>query len=123
MSPSSIVGPDDLLLVTGAGGFIGPRLLERLVSRGYRNLRAFVRPSSNLAALEALTRRLPADSRLEIVTGNLLSREDCAAACAGVAIVFHLAAARGEKSIPDAFMNSVVTTRNVLDACRSEPAF
>ena len=30
--------------------------------------------------------------------------------------MYHLAAGRGEKSYPDAFMNSVVTTRNLLDA-------
>jgi nucleoside-diphosphate-sugar epimerase len=118
-----IAGPDDLLLVTGASGFIGSRLLEKLVAHGYRNLRAFVRPSSHVAGLEALAARLPAGGRLDVVTGNLLSREDCAAACARVAIVFHLAAARGEKSIPDAFMNSVVTTRNLLDACRPQPTF
>jgi nucleoside-diphosphate-sugar epimerase len=32
-------------------------------------------------------------------------------------VVYHLAAGRGEKSFPDAFMNSVVTTRNLLEAC------
>jgi nucleoside-diphosphate-sugar epimerase len=32
-------------------------------------------------------------------------------------VVLHLAAGRGEKFYPDAFMNSVVTTRNLLDAC------
>jgi len=32
-------------------------------------------------------------------------------------VVFHLAAGTGEASFPDAFMNSVVTTRNLLDAC------
>ena len=34
-------------------------------------------------------------------------------------VIFHLAAGRGEKSFPDAFMNSVVTTRNLLDAAAS----
>jgi nucleoside-diphosphate-sugar epimerase len=33
-----------------------------------------------------------------------------------VALIIHLAAGTGEKSFPDAFMNSVVTTRNLLDA-------
>lgn len=117
---ASIIGPDDLLLVTGASGFIGARLLERLVAHGFRNIRAFVRPSSDVAGLEALAARMRARGRLEFVTGNLLSREDCAVACAGVTVVFHLAAARGEKSIPDAFMNSVVTTRNLLDAYRQQ---
>jgi nucleoside-diphosphate-sugar epimerase len=33
-----------------------------------------------------------------------------------VAVIYHLAAGTGEKSYPDAFMNSVITTRNLLDA-------
>jgi nucleoside-diphosphate-sugar epimerase len=119
--PDPIVRPDDLLLVTGASGFIGSRVLENLVARGFRNLRVLVRPSSQVGRLQALAGRLPARTRLDIVTGNLLSREDCAAVCANVAVVFNLAAARGEKSIPDAFMNSVVTTRNLLDACPPPP--
>jgi len=52
-----------------------------------------------------------------VIKGNLLSREDCTTATKDVAVIFHLAAGRGEKSFPDAFMNSVVTTRNLLDAC------
>jgi nucleoside-diphosphate-sugar epimerase len=32
-------------------------------------------------------------------------------------VVCHLAAGTGQSSFPDAFMNSVVTTRNLLDAC------
>src|SRR5262245_46946374 len=117
-SPGAIVNQDDLVVVTGASGFIGTRLLERLVAHGYRNIRALVRPSSQVAAVEAIAARLPAGCRLTVVTGNLLSRVDCATLCDGAAVVFHLAAARGEKSVPDAVMNSVVTTRNLLDACR-----
>jgi nucleoside-diphosphate-sugar epimerase len=51
-----------------------------------------------------------------VIEGNLLSPNDCQAAVSGAAVIYHLAAARGEKSIPDAFMNSVVTTRNLVDA-------
>jgi nucleoside-diphosphate-sugar epimerase len=51
-----------------------------------------------------------------VLKGNLLSRADCEAACKDVAVIFHLAAGTGEKSFPDAFMNSVVTTRNLLEA-------
>ncbi len=31
-------------------------------------------------------------------------------------VIFHLAAGTGEKSFPDAFLNSVVATRNLLEA-------
>jgi nucleoside-diphosphate-sugar epimerase len=111
-----IVGPDDLLLVTGAAGFIGSRLVEHLLDRGFRNLRCFARPLSNGARVEALSGPGHDVARVEVFKGNLLSAEDCAAAAKDVAVIFHLAAGTGEKSFPDAFMNSVVTTRNLLEA-------
>lgn len=114
---SFIISPDDRILVTGAAGFIGVRVVEDLLDRGFRNLACFVRPSSKLAGLEALIERQPRSARIDIVKGNLLSRADCEAACKDAAVVLHLAAGTGEKSFSDAFMNSVVTTRNLLDAC------
>jgi len=42
-------------------------------------------------------------------------RDDCKKAIAGAAVVFHLAAGRGEKSYAGSYMNSVVTTRNLLE--------
>jgi nucleoside-diphosphate-sugar epimerase len=110
-----IIGPDDPILVTGATGFIGARVVQNLLDRGFRNLRCFARPFGKVATLEAF-REGPHDSRLELVTGNLLSPEDCAAATKDAAVIFHLAAGTGGKSFPDAFMNSVVTTRNLLEA-------
>src|SRR5258708_1529188 len=111
-----IAGPDDPILITGAAGFIGTRLLERLLDRGFRNLRCFTRPSSQLARIEALRARYLNRARIELIRGNLGSMEDCVASTKDVAVVYHLAAGRGEKSFPDAFMNSVVTTRNLLEA-------
>jgi len=112
-----IIGPDDPILITGATGFIGSRLIESLLDRGFRNLRCFARPSSEVARVDALARRRRDGAGVEVIKGNLLSREDCTTATKDVAVIFHLAAGRGEKSFPDAFMNSVVTTRNLLDAC------
>src|SRR5207245_3221517 len=111
-----IIGPDDPNLVTGATGFIESRVVESLLDRGFRNLRCLARPSSEEARLEAIATRQRDVARIEVVKGNLLSREDCAAATKDVAVIFHLAAGAGEKSFPDAFMNSVVTTRNLLEA-------
>ncbi|MGC2528005.1 MAG: NAD(P)-dependent oxidoreductase, partial [Candidatus Acidiferrum sp.] len=111
-----IVGQDDRILVTGATGFIGARLVANLLDRGFRNLRCFARPSSASARVDSLFAKAGVSGRVEIMKGNLLSREDCNAATNDVAVIFHLAAGRGEKSFPDAFMNSVVTTRNLLEA-------
>src|ERR1700720_434667 len=111
-----IVGPDDRILVTGAAGFIGSRVLQCLLDRGFRNLVCFVRPSSELAGIEAIIERRPPGARIEVLKGNLLSREDCETACKDVALILHLAAGIGEKSFPDAFLNSVVATRNLLEA-------
>lgn len=111
-----VVGPEDRILVTGATGFIGSRVLDCLLDRGFRNLRCFVRPSSELSGIETIAKRRSQEARIEVLKGNLLSRQDCEAASKEVTAIFHLAAGTGEKSFPDAFMNSVVATRNLLDA-------
>jgi nucleoside-diphosphate-sugar epimerase len=110
-----IIGPDDPILVTGAAGFIGPALIESLLNRGLRNLRAFVRPSSDVARLDVIATRYK-QACVEVVRGNLLSREDCLTATKDVAVIFHLAAGTGEKSFANAYVNSVVATRNLLEA-------
>lgn len=114
-SKSFIISSEDPILVTGAAGFIGSRVVENLLSRGFRHLVCFGRPSGKLAAIEDIANLYPS-ARIRFVEGNLLSRQDCQAACKDAALIIHLAAGTGEKSFPDAFMNSVVTTRNLLDA-------
>jgi nucleoside-diphosphate-sugar epimerase len=102
--------------VTGAAGFIGSRVVEGLLNRGFRNLICFGRPSGKLDRIEDILKHGPPGARIRVLKGNLLSRQDCETACKDVALIIHLAAGTGEKSFPDAFMNSVVTTRNLLDA-------
>jgi nucleoside-diphosphate-sugar epimerase len=103
------------ILVTGSNGFIGVKVVEALLDRGFRNLRCFARPSSRLENLTKLLVRFGLEARELIVLGDLGSPDDCRRAAEGVEIVFHLAAGF-DKSFAGAFMNSVLTTRNLLDA-------
>ena len=118
-SPESHVGgqyllsPDERILITGAAGFIGFAVVESLLRLGFRNLVCFTRKSGNETKLQRLADSHP---QIKIFKGNLLTPKDCEAACQDVSVIFHLAAGTGEKSYPDAFMNSVVTTRNLLEA-------
>jgi nucleoside-diphosphate-sugar epimerase len=119
MQSQYILRQSDPVLVTGAGGFIGSRVVKGLLELGFENVRCFVRSAESGKRLEVLANAGGFAQRMRIATGNLLSPTDCANAAAGAKIIFHLAAGRGEKSYPDAFMNSVVTTRNLLNAVDS----
>ena len=110
-----ITSRDERILITGSSGFIGAKVLEKLLECGFKNLRCFVRPSSNLSRLQYYLNKVSAETNVEIVKGDLLSRDDCKAATEGVSIIYHLAAGI-EKSFAGAFMNSALATRNLMDA-------
>ncbi len=114
-----IVSRDETVLVTGAGGFIGTRVVHTLLEYGFRHVRCFVRPSSNLTRLREVTASRERGAAVDVVEGNLLKPEDCARAAAGARVIFHLAAGT-DKSFAGCFMNSVLTTRNLLDAAVSD---
>jgi len=107
----------DSILITGANGFIGTRVLQTLLDYGFGRIRCFVRPSSNLQGIKKVLSYYE-KGRVEIFEGNLLTKEDCEKAAEGICIVYNLAAGKGEKSYPSAYMNSVVTTRNLIEACK-----
>jgi nucleoside-diphosphate-sugar epimerase len=109
-----IAGPDDQVLVTGANGFIGSWVVRTLLTRGFKKIRCLTRTASGSATLDRIRAEF-ATSSLEVVGGNLLSRESCEMIVDGVAVVYHLAAGV-EKTFPGCVLNSVVTTRNLLDA-------
>jgi 2-alkyl-3-oxoalkanoate reductase len=102
------------VLVTGAAGFIGSRVVASLLRHGFSNIRCLVRPSSDLLSLRSALGEED-EMKCQIIEGNLLSREDCAKATEGARIIYHLVAGRG-KYFPYCFQNSVVTTRNLLEA-------
>jgi nucleoside-diphosphate-sugar epimerase len=111
-----IVASDAPILVTGAAGFIGTRVVGSLLGRGYRNVRCLARSTGNLARLKEVIQNFGEDRHAKIIIGNLLSRKDCTLLAKDAVLIYHLAAGMGIKSFSDAILNSVVTTRNLLDA-------
>ncbi|MCC6544765.1 MAG: NAD(P)-dependent oxidoreductase [Nitrospirae bacterium] len=108
-----IVTYSDPILVTGSNGFIGSRVVDTLLDYGFLDLQCLVRPSSNLTSLQRVIESHQA-AKVEVIKGNLLSQEDCNALTGRARIIYHLAAGRGDKSFANAYLNSVVTTKNLL---------
>jgi len=115
MNSQYIAAPEENLLVTGPNGFIGPKVVECLLKYSFTGVRCFVRPSSDVKRLTEVLDRFALGKNVDVVTGNLLSRDDCRRAADGVSIIYHLATS-AEKSFAGAFMNSALVTRNLLDA-------
>ena len=115
MQAEYFTSPGDLILVTGSNGFVGAKVVETLLEYGFANLRCFVRPSGRLDRLEEVLSRFPNAKSVQLVSGDLLSRDACRRAADGAAIIYHLAAGI-EKSFAGAFMNSALATRNLMDA-------
>ena len=117
---SFVIGSEDSILVTGANGFVGSSVVRALLAFGFKRIRCLARPSGKPSKLEAIAKEPGAES-LRVIKGNLLSRDTCRLAVEGVSVIYHLAAGV-EKSYPGCFLNSVVTTRNLLDAAIKEPS-
>ena len=110
-------------LVTGAGGFIGSHLVERLVSEGVA-VRAMVRYNSRNSHgnIELLPARIR--SSIDVVAGDIQDPFFVRSAVKGVDAVFHLAALIGipySYVAPAHYANvNVVGTLNVLQASLDE---
>src|SRR5262247_4368080 len=111
------------VLLTGAGGFIGSHLAERLVHSGAR-VRAFVHYNSrnNRGLLEDVDDDVQA--ALEIVLGDLTDATMVRRAVADCQLVFHLGALIAipySYQAPRHFIDTnVIGTLNVLQACLEE---
>jgi len=110
------------VLVTGAGGFIGSHLVERLLRAGCR-VRAFVHynAAGNWGWLDSLTRDQLRE--VEVCAGDIRDQHFVTQSMKGVDVVFHLAALI---SIPFSYQSpasyvdtNIKGTLNVLEAARS----
>ncbi|MBS1821354.1 MAG: NAD(P)-dependent oxidoreductase [Acidobacteria bacterium] len=106
------------ILVTGAGGFLGKAIVERLLAHGETDLRCMLRDTSKAKALEEIAARYPG-ARLEFVAVNLRNAAEIGSALAGCGMVIHAAAAL-KGSPAEMFMDSVVASRNLLEAVVNE---
>ncbi len=81
--------PKEKILVTGAGGFIGSHLAEKLVQIG-ATVRAMVHYNAlgSWGWLDAS----PLKNEIEVIAGDITDRDSVGAAMEGVGMVFHLAA-------------------------------
>jgi nucleoside-diphosphate-sugar epimerase len=102
------------LLVTGANGFLGVAVVERLVARGKKGIRCLVRAGSNRKRLDAMLARHPG-ADVEIVGGGLSSPQAAAKVIEGAPLILHLAAALSGPPA-DMFLGTVVASKNLLDA-------
>lgn len=93
-------------LITGATGFVGSHLVERLTGEGWR-VRALVRPTSDTRVLERLG--------AERVVGDLGDREAIRRASAGMDVVYHLAAVTWALDEGGFVRANVEGTRNVAE--------
>jgi ornithine--oxo-acid transaminase len=98
----------DVCLVTGATGFIGGHLAQRLLRDGYQ-VRCLVRASSDTSLVDGLD--------VEIAVGDLTSARSLARAAQSCRYVFHCGALVSDWATPHEIARiNVEGTRNLLEA-------
>jgi uncharacterized protein YbjT (DUF2867 family) len=97
-------------LVTGATGYIGGRLVPRLLEAGF-TVRVLVRNADKL-------KDVPWRSQVEIVEGNLLDAQKVTHACEEIDVLYYLVHAMGEKG--DFESKEIAGARNVATAAKAQ---
>jgi nucleoside-diphosphate-sugar epimerase len=106
--------PRKLVVVTGAGGFIGGHLVAELKRRGHERIRA--------VDIKPLGRWYQEHQNVENLSADLRERAPCYAASEGASYVFNLAADMGgmgfiETHKADCMVSVLINTNLLLAAC------
>ena len=103
------------VLITGAGGFIGSHLTERLVELGAK-VRGFVH--YNAQGMLGWLDESPLRKEVEVIAGDIVDRDSVQNAVRGMDVVFHLAALIGipySYSAPASYVRTNIEgTLNIL---------
>ncbi|VDM81070.1 unnamed protein product [Strongylus vulgaris] len=79
-----------LVLVTGASGYVATHCVAQALAAGYR-VRGTVRSKKNMRKVAPLLRLPYADERLELIEADLLNEHDWPAAVKGCTYILHVA--------------------------------
>ena len=108
---------DRVVLVTGADGFIGSHLTEMLLEKGYK-VKALAQYNS--FNYWGWLEEIPANEKLEIVSGDVRDPHFCKEITKGVDMVFHLAALIAipySYIAPDSYVDTNV--KGTLNICQA----
>ena len=97
-----------MILVTGATGFLGRHLVERLLAGNY---------PVRVLIPEPKVEHLPWEGTPEIVVGSILDEEALFRAATGAHVIIHLENAQWWGSPRDLERVELVGTRNLITAC------
>jgi len=97
------------ILITGATGFVGSHIADRLLEAGHQ-VRALTRSSSSLKWLEG--------KGIETVGGNLMVAESLRDAVTGIDAVVHVAGVTAARNRQGYFDGNQLSTRGLLEAVK-----
>ncbi len=97
----------EIAVVTGANGFVGSHLVDRLLSEGYA-VKCIVRKTSDLKWLNG--------KNIELINAGLGNKEELIKAVDGASYIFHIAGTVKSKRPEGYFESNVGNTKTLLDA-------
>jgi nucleoside-diphosphate-sugar epimerase len=122
-SPTSIVPPQGLVLVTGVNGFIGSHIADNLLKLGYR-VRGTVRSTSKADWMQELMAKRHPSAYFEIaIVSEMTAPGAFAEAIKGVHGIVHVAGDMSFGSDPNKVITPMVkTVRSLLQTAANEPS-